>query len=427
MFLMQWYTITGQKPLSGEIAVSGAKNFALKAFGAALLCDAPLLVSRVPQIEDVHRMLEIMQELGIGVQTNPEAHTVTIDPDTLQSADLCGTSAGKLRGSVMLIGPLLWKTGNVIVPHPGGCVLGKRPIDIFIRGFEALGATVEEDARSFVFSAPKGLTGATIVMPKISVTATEALMMTATRAKGVTTIVNAACEPEVVALAEMLNSFGAQISGAGTHTITVTGVDAVTGGEVACIPDRIETGTFAILAAAANAEISITQCVPSHIATLLATFDRMNIPYTATEDTLVMHSHSGTFSAQDITTHEYPGFATDYQAPMTVLLTQAEGLSMVHETIFEGRLFYTDLLNRMGANIVMCDPHRVLVQGPTPLRGRVLESPDIRAGIAMVIAGLLAKGETTIHNIYQIERGYERIDERLQALGADITRHTSED
>ncbi len=426
MFLMQWYTINGQKPLSGEIAVSGAKNFALKIVGAALMTDGPLLVTRVPEIEDMHRMLEIMESLGVSVTHDAHNHTVTIDASTTKTGDMCASGAGKLRGSVMLIGPLMHRLGSVSIPHPGGCVLGKRPIDLFIRGYKALGATVEENERSFTFSA-KELTGAKIVMPVISHTATEALMVTATRAKGTTIIHNASPEPEVAALADALNSLGAKITGAGTHTITIEGVDSLSGGEVACIPDRLETGTFAIMAAATRSEITITDCNPGHVESLLATFEQMGIPFSRTEDTLTIHKFDGELSASDIKTHEYPGFATDYQAPMTVLLTQAKGTSMVHETIFDGRLFYTDLLNRMGASIVMCDPHRVLVQGPTPLRGKTLESPDIRAGIAMVIAGLIAKGETTIHNIYQIERGYERIDERLRALGADITRHTSED
>ncbi len=419
---MQRYVITGPTELQGSIAVSGAKNFALKCFSAALVMDGALFVSRIPEIEDVHRMLEIMEILQVSIDHDAHDHTVNIDASTCTTGDLRDSRAGKLRGSVMLIGPLLHRVGSAQIPHPGGCVLGKRPIDLFIRGYKAFGATVIEHDDHFEFRADKQLEGTTIVFPFISVTATEALMITATRAKGTTVLKNAAAEPEVAELAQMLNRCGAKISGAGTSTIVIEGVDAMTGTQVECMPDRLETATFAIMAAATRSELTITQCNPEHIEALLAHFDIMGVPYTRTEDTLAIHKYEGALKGVNVRTKEYPGFSTDYQAPMTVLLTQTEGLSMVHETIFDGRLFYTDLLNRMGANIIMCDPHRVLVQGPKTLRGRALESPDIRAGIAMVIAGLIAKGTTTIHNIYQIERGYERIDERLRALGADIVR-----
>ncbi len=417
---MEYYRIHGQKQLSGTIAVSGAKNFALKCFGAAIMMDGPFTMTNVPEIEDVRRMREIMLALGAALEHDAKTHTVKIDASRITN-DLTTTQAGKIRASILLIGPLLSRLGSVRIPHPGGCVLGRRPIDIFIDGFRAMGANVEEEENAFVFEATQ-LHGAEIFFPVISVTATESLMITATRAQGRTVLKNAACEPEVIELARMLNACGAQISGAGTTTIVIDGVPALTGIEWQCMPDRIEAGTFAILAAATRSTITITACVTEHIESVLSMFDRMGVPYTKTPDTLTVHGYEHTLRSSDLRTHEYPGFVTDLQAPMTVLLTQTQGMSMVHETVFEGRLFYTDTLNRMGASIVMCDPHRVLVHGPTALRGKTIESPDIRAGIALVLAGCIATGETIIQNIYQIDRGYERIDERLRALGVDIER-----
>lgn len=417
---MEYYRIHGQKQLSGVIAVSGAKNFALKCFGAAIMMDGPFTMTNVPEIEDVRRMREIMIALGADLTHDAKAHTLRIDTSSI-TTDLTSTHAGKIRASILLIGPLLSRLGSVRIPHPGGCVLGRRPIDIFIDGFRAMGANVEEEAHAFVFEATQ-LRGAEIFFPVISVTATESLMITATRAQGRTVLKNAACEPEVVELARMLNACGARISGAGTPTIVIEGVTALTGIEWECMPDRIEAGTFAILAAATRSTITITQCITEHIESVLSMFDRIGVPYTKTADTLTVQAYEHSLRASDLRTHEYPGFVTDLQAPMTVLLTQAQGMSMVHETVFEGRLFYTDMLNRMGASIVMCDPHRVLVNGPAALRGKTIESPDIRAGIALVLAGCIASGETIIQNIYQIDRGYERIDERLRALGVDIER-----
>jgi UDP-N-acetylglucosamine 1-carboxyvinyltransferase len=417
---MEYYRIHGQKQLSGSIAVSGAKNFALKCFGAAIMMDGPFTMTNVPEIEDVRRMREIMIALGADMTFDADAHTLRIDASEMTN-DLTATEAGKIRASILLIGPLLSRRGSVRIPHPGGCVLGRRPIDIFVDGFRAMGANVEEEANAFVFQATQ-LHGAEIYFPVMSVTATESLMITATRAQGRTVLKNAACEPEVVELARLLNACGASIMGAGTSTIVIEGTSTLSGVTWACMPDRIEAGTFAILAAATRSTVTITDCVTEQLESVLAMFDRICVPYTRTADTLTVQSYTHTLRASDLRTHEYPGFVTDLQAPMTVLLTQTQGMSMVHETVFEGRLFYTDMLNRMGASIVMCDPHRVLVSGPTALRGKTIESPDIRAGIALVLAGCIASGETIIQNIYQIDRGYERIDERLRALGVDIER-----
>jgi UDP-N-acetylglucosamine 1-carboxyvinyltransferase len=306
-------------------------------------------------------------------------------------------------------------------PHPGGCVLGKRPIDFFLAGFKKMGAQVEETDEYYDITVDGKLRGCTYFFPRISHTATESLMMTATLAEGTTILKNAACEPEIVALADYLNAHGAKISGAGTHTITIEGVDSLTAGDYQTIPDRLEAGTFAILGAMIADKLTITRCNPSHLEALWHVFDRMGVRYELGEDTVTVWGGDN-YTPVDIQTHEYPGFATDIQPPMTMLLTQCRGKSMVHETIFEGRLFYTDLLKQMGADITMCDPHRVVIDGPTPLYGRKIASPDIRAGMALVMAALIAEGESIIGNVYQVERGYADLAQRLQAIGADIIR-----
>ncbi len=413
--------IQGQKKLEGAVAVSGAKNAALKFIAAALLCDGPVTLTRVPMIDDVRRMLDIVRALGASVAYNPQEHTVEIDPRTVTSHAITEEQARTIRTSIMLVGPLLARFSSASIGYPGGCVIGRRPIDLYLQGYEMFGASREQKNDIFTFNAKK-LSGMTFVFPLVSVVATETFMMMATRIEGVTVLQNAAMEPEVVALADFLNQCGARIVGAGTPTITITGVRSLCGGIVAMIPDRIETGTFVILGALMRSRLRVERCEPSHNAVLLELLRRIHVPITVGPDWIETQPYANQLIATNIKTHEYPGFITDLQAPLVVLLTQAVGLSLVHETIFEGRLFYTDLLNRMGANIILCDPHRALVEGPTKLHGKKLESPDIRAGMAMVMAGLLAEGETIIGNIEQVDRGYEQVDTRLQALGADIMR-----
>lgn len=415
---MSKFIIQGPQQLSGEIAVSGAKNSALTIIPAALLAEGTTVLENVPQISDVDTMLSIVS--GLGGQVERNNGEVKIDSGSLTLAPIEREVAGKVRASVLFVGPLLCRFGKAIIGHPGGCSIGRRPIDQFIQGFRAFGAQVEDTGEAYKFSASR-LRGIEYFFPFISVTATQCLMMAAVLADGITILKNSACEPEVAALADYLNSCGAKINGAGASTIRIEGVKTLRACEHIIIPDRLETGMFAILAAATKSALHITKCEPRHIEALLKIFEQMGIAYEQGQDWLCIKPRQGQLkSPGKIVTHEYPGFATDLQPPLTVLLTQAEGLTLVHETIFEGRLFYTDLLNRMGANIILCDPHRALVQGFTPLRGKKIESPDIRAGIAMVIAGLIAEGTTTIDNICQIERGYENIHKRLGGLGARI-------
>ncbi len=416
---MAKYIIQGGQKLGGMIVNAGAKNNALKVLPAALLTTEPCLFHNVPEIEDVHILLEIMTALGVKVE-KLGGGDIRVQADNVKSTDLDEVLARKLRSSIMLVAPLLARYQQVSMPHPGGCVIGKRPIDFFIDGFEQLGSQLTWKDSRYYFTA-KQLHGATIVFPQISHTGTESMIIAAVLAAGSTRIVNAACEPEVVALAEMLNQMGAKIQGAGTPFIEIEGVKKLNGTEFTIIPDRLETGSFIALAAVNRQSLTITNCNPEHLQVPLSIFTKIGVKLEVGKSEIKVQA-GGDYQGIKLSTHEYPGFPTDLQAPTTVLLTQAQGQSLVHETIYESRLFYTDLLNRLGANIILCDPHRVIVQGPSKLYGRPVESPDLRAGIAMIIAASIAEGKTEIDNIYQIERGYENIVSRFQGIGLSIRR-----
>ena len=412
---MEKYVIEGGRKLSGEISVSGAKNQALIVIAAAVLSEAVCTIKNVPDIEDINRLVEILEDLGASVERSD--HQLIINPAKINKTEPTAELVHKLRSSVMLAGPLLARFGEVTMAHPGGCVIGQRPINMFLSGFQALGAEVIENEHQYTLRAKK-LKGAKIIMPWIAVTATEALMMTACLAEGTTTIVNAAMEPEIPTLAEYLNSCGAKISGAGTPIITIDGVKKISGGTCTLIPDRIEAGSFVIMGLATGSKIKVTDLNPSHLETVIVNLQKAGANLEIGPDYII--TKPSDLKGIELRTHEYPGFPTDLQAPFTVLMTQAKGISLIHETIYEGRLFYTDKLNQMGAHIIMCDPHRIIVNGPAQLSGRKLESPDLRAGMALVIAGLIATGKTAVENIYQIERGYENIISRLKKLGANI-------
>ncbi len=414
----EYFIIRGGRKLEGEISVAAAKNSALPILASSILTSRPIRVANLPQIEDVSRMTELLADLG--AVFSKEKSSAEISSRRVRKTDLNYKIADRFRASIVLTGPLLARFGAVSFPHPGGCTLGKRPINFFIDGFKALGARVGKKGSIFKVTAEK-LKGAKFVFPAVSVTGTETMLMAASLAHGKTILKNAAQEPEVEDLAEFLNLLGAKIKGAGTSTIEIEGVKNLKGGEWRLIPDRIEAGTFIILGAATGSRLKVKNCDPSHFDVLLTHLERAGVNFETGSD-YVLIKPSKNFKPQNIITKEYPGFATDLQAPWTVLATQMNGLSMVHETIYDGRLFYTDTLNQMGADILMADPHRIIIKGPTPLFGKKIASPDIRAGIALIIAALLAKGETTIDNIYQIDRGYEKIDERLRSIGADIKR-----
>ena len=419
--------LAGAKTLRGAIRVNGAKNAALQAFAFSFLFEGSLELANVPAIEDTERMVDLVHHAGAQVvRVKPDQYRITL-PKQIK-AELPHELARHLRASVVLTGPLLARTGKVTFPHPGGCVIGNRPIDIFLDGFQKMGAKLTQVGENYVLTAPKKkLRGAEIFLRTVSVTATQTFMMAATLAQGTTVIKNAAMEPETESLAVFLNRCGAHIEGAGTSTITIHGGKPLHAGAgpYNVPPDRIETGSFLILAALAGKEIEITDCEPLHVEALLDALQRAGVDCTVRGSTIRVRQTAQTkapYTSVDLKTHEYPGFPTDLQAPMVVFLTQAKGEALVFETIFEGRLNYTESLIRMGADIKMWDTHRVTVKGPTRLRSKELESPDIRAGLAYLIAAIVAKGESVIHNAYYIDRGYEKIEERLRAIGVDIRR-----
>lgn len=410
----------GEKKLSGRIKVRGAKNAALKVFASSLLFDDGIAAENVPFIRDIESMGELLEHLGVKAQRISE-RGFALKPSSSIGTDLSDDIAKSLRSSIVLTGPILAREGKVSFPHPGGCVIGERPIDIFLEGFVAMGADVQKNNGKYFISADK-LHGADIIFKIPSVTATETLMMTAALVPGKTVLHNVAQEPEIVSLADFLNENGTDIDGAGTHTIVVRGVDSLRGGGIFTTPpDRIEAGSLVILAASSGKDVEISGCWPAHLKVLFQTLRDAGVNIEEGEN-FVRIRESLDLRPINVKTREYPGLPTDLQSPLASLLTQANGRSFIFETVFEGRLNYLNELARMGADITICDPHRAFISGPTPLKGREMESPDLRAGLAFIIAGLIASGQSIIHNIHNIDRGYERIEERLRDIGADIQR-----
>lgn len=416
--------LAGKRTLEGEIHVGGAKNAILKALAAAPLFDGKIEYTRVPHIEDVSRVNELLEKLGATVVRNDGV--ASIDAGTFNSFEFDRVLAKRMRASVVLTGPVLARFGKVSFPYPGGCVIGTRPIDLFLQGYQKMGATVKEEDERFIIETKNGtLKGATIFFRVQSVTATETFMMAATLAEGTTILKNCAMEPEIEHLADFLNDSGAKISGAGTSTITIVGGKKLKAKKpYETMPDRIEAGSFILLAAIAGKDVRVKGCNPEHIESLIESLRYVGVPLEIGNDFVrVKAPKDGTyFKPLSLRTHEYPGFPTDLQAPMTVFLTQSEGESTLFETIFEGRLSYTQDLVRMGADIKMYDSQHAIIKGPTALRGKELEGPDLRAGLAYIIAGIIAEGETKVANAYNIDRGYERIEERLSGIGVPITR-----
>ncbi len=394
--------LAGAHALRGEIAVKGAKNAALKALAATVLFDDEVPFENLPDIEDVKRMQELLAG-GLPV--------------------LKKEIAERLRASIVLTGPALARYGTVTFPFPGGCVLGERPIDLFLEGFRAMGASVEEKDDLFTISGK--LKGAKIFFPSVSVTATETLMLAAVLAEGETVLENAAMEPEIGVLVRYLNECGADIKGADTPLLTITGTGGTllhAGGKAYVTPpDRIETGSFVILAALAGSEVKITDCEPRHVDALLVLMRRAGVQIETGKDFITVRS-GGPYKSVSVRTHEYPGFPTDLQAPMAVFLTQCQGEATILETIFDGRFRYADDLIRMGADITVMNPHKIWIKGPRTLTDKQLESPDLRGGLAYLIAAAVAEGTSTVDNAYLIDRGYEHIEERFQKLGLNIKR-----
>lgn len=420
--------LAGQKKLEGEVVVGGAKNAILKILPASILFTDTLGIENVPAIEDAARMCELLSTAGATVER--AGHTARIVQPIMWNPVLDKNIAERLRASIVCTGPMLARTGSVEFPFPGGCVLGERSIDLFLNGFKAMGAQIKEEESYFrISTAGKKLRGAHITFPIVSVTGTETLMLAAVLAEGETVLENAALEPEIGALADFLNACGAHIEGTGTTTIRIRGGEllAAAGKTFHTPPDRIEAGSFAILAALAGSDVRITHCNPAWLRIPLALLERAGVRMEVTADTIRVKAGSvrnDQFSFFSVRTHEYPGFPTDLQAPMAVFLSQAKGEGSILETIFDGRFRYVDDLVKMGADMTVMNPHRIFIRGPKKLSRKELDSPDLRGGLAYLIAATVADGTSIINDAYVIDRGYEHIEERLQKLGLNITRET---
>jgi len=410
--------ITGGHPLVGEITVSGGKNTAVAVIPAALLCNAPCTIENLPDIEDVHALIDILQLLGAKVEYVPERY-MRIDASTATGCHVPFSLTRRLRASYYLLGALLGRQGVAEVAYPGGCEIGSRPIDQHLKGFAALGAKIE-DRGGIVYARADQLVGNDVFFDVVTVGGTINVMLAAARAQGTTVIYNAAKEPHIVDLANFLNSMGAKVKGAGTDVIRIRGVQELHGCNYTVIPDQIETGTLMIAAAATRGDVNIRGCIPTHMEALTAKLLEMGVRVTENDDSIRVRPQ-GEQRAVNIKTRVYPGFPTDLQQPMTALLCMANGVSTVSETIFEQRFKHLDELRRMGAKIKLMD-RTVLIEGVPELYGAPVTVTALRAGAALVVAGLMAKGVTEIYETSYIDRGYERIEEKLRKLGAEIRR-----
>jgi UDP-N-acetylglucosamine 1-carboxyvinyltransferase len=417
---MDRLVITGGVPLEGEVAISGAKNAALPLIAAALLTEETVELGNVPELADVTSMLRLVQRLGMAATFLPG------EPGrmALRCAELLSTTAHydivrKMRASVLVLGPLLARTGLAKVALPGGCAIGVRPIDQHLKGFQKLGAEVFI-RNGYVEARASRLKGARITTDLVTVTGTENLMMAAALAKGRTTLENAAAEPEVEELATVLNKMGARISGAGTSLITIDGVDELQPLDHAIIADRIEAGTLMVAAAVTRGNVLIKDCLPEHLDAVIAKLRAAGVEITVEPGGVRVRGKADVLST-DIATRPYPGFPTDMQAQFMVLMTLAKGQSVLSENIFENRYMHVPELNRMGADI-MIEGRTAIVRGPAKLKGAKVMATDLRASACLVLAGLVGEGTTEVLRVYHLDRGYERLDRKLRALGANIRR-----
>ena len=417
--MTQVLKIEGQHPLKGTVRISGSKNATVALIPATILSSqGPVSIIGVPHISDVESLNQLLSFLNVEVVTPTEGHLI-IDPTNLKNMSLDHPAVNKLRASYYFMGALLGRFKEVKMKMPGGCYLGPRPIDLHLKGFEALGASVEYTQGYYHIKAEK-LIGNKIFLDISSVGATINIMLAATLAQGRTTIENAAKEPEIIDVANMLNRMGANIKGAGTNVITIEGVDHLGGTFHEIIPDRIEAGTYMIIAAAAAEEMMIDNVIPQHVESLISKLKDMGVSVEVEKDHVIIKKGQN-LKPVDVKTLPYPGFATDLQQPLTTLLTQAHGESIVNETIYTERFKHCLELQRLGANITL-SPATSTIKGSTPLFGDHVTATDLRCGASLVVAGLIAQGTTTIHDVYHIDRGYDELDQKLIALGAKITR-----
>ena len=419
---MDKFRITGGQSLNGRVSISGAKNSALPCMAAALLSPATVTLHNLPYVRDIITQRRLLEDLGATVLT-PELRTHKISASHIELFEAPYELVRTMRASVLALGPLLARFGKAKVSLPGGCAIGTRPIDLHLRAFEQLGAEVRLEGGNVIARAPKGgrLIGGEIQFDKVTVTGTENVMMAATLARGKTILENSACEPEINDLAELLNKMGARVRGAGTSRIEIEGVEELGSAQHTIIPDRIETGTFIAAAAITNGDLEIRDCQPLHLSTVIDKFREVGVSIDEINPSTLHVCCPESLTAKDVRTEPYPRFPTDMQAQYMALMTQAEGKSVIAETVFENRFMHASELQRMGARIAI-DGHSATVTGPTPLAGAPLIASDLRASASLVLAGLVAKGETIIDRVYHIDRGYEKIEAKLRAVGADIER-----
>jgi UDP-N-acetylglucosamine 1-carboxyvinyltransferase len=418
---MDKLVIRGGEPLLGTVRVSGAKNAALPCMAAALLTDEPVILENIPQVRDIQTTRNLLAAMGAEVELGygRAQHRTTIHCKNLTTPEASYELVKTMRSSTLVLGALVARCGRARVSLPGGCAIGSRPIDMHIKGLEHLGAKITQD-HGYVEASASGLKGAEIVFDKITVTGTEDLLMAATLAEGETILQNCAREPEVADLAALLNKMGAKIEGAGTAVIRVKGVSKLKGAKHRIIPDRIEAGTFLIAGAMTGGDLNIAGCDPAHLKAVINKLHEVGVK-TKSNGESVRVMGDNPFAAADISTEEFPGFPTDMQAQFMALATQAEGASIITENIFENRFMHAQELVRMGANIKI-EGRRAVVRGKTPLSAAAVLASDLRASASLVLAALVADGETIIDRVYHIDRGYENIEEKLRGVGAQIKR-----
>lgn len=415
--------IEGGHPLHGTVTISGSKNATVALIPACVLANEPITIYGVPNISDVRSLIVLLRELGVNVEEKEEG-TLYIDPTNMQNTPLISDAATKLRASYYFMGALLGKYGHAEIRMPGGCYLGPRPINLHIKGFEALGAHVDYENGCYILHADR-LVGTNIFLDISSVGATINIMLAAVYAQGRTIIENAAREPEIIDIATLLNKMGARIHGMGTSTITIDGVDSLKGCIHEIIPDRIEAATYIIMGAAMGTDMRVENVIPQHLDAIIMKLREIGINMEVGSDFVHILGRNSELKPTEILTKPYPGFATDVQQPFSVLLTQAHGQSTVTETIYKERFKHCDELNKMGADI---DVHEAsaFIHGYTKLYGSRVRATDLRCGAALVVAGLMADGVTEIHDIYHIDRGYDNLDEKLNELGAKVWREEVE-
>jgi UDP-N-acetylglucosamine 1-carboxyvinyltransferase len=418
---MDKFVIRGGNPLLGTVRISGAKNAALPAMAAALLTDEPVVLENVPHVRDIETTRKLLSAMGAEVELGygRAQHRTTICCRNLNSPEASYELVKTMRASTLVLGPLVARCGTARVSLPGGCAIGARPIDLHIKGLERLGANIAQE-HGYVEARAERLKGAEIVFDKITVTGTEDLLMAATLADGETVMQNCAREPEVADLADLLNKMGGKIEGAGTATIRIRGVSKLHGAKHRIIPDRIEAATFIIAGALTDGDLNVSGCEPAHLGALLQKLQEVGVKTKQTRDTVRVEGTSN-LKATDVVTEEYPGFPTDMQAQYMALATQAEGTSVITENIFENRFMHALEMVRMGANVKI-EGRRAVVRGKSPLSGAAVLASDLRASASLVLAALVAEGETIIDRVYHIDRGYENIEEKLRGVGAQIRR-----